>query len=134
MFALHTGDNSSTRGTFVDKNLVIVIDIARPGASLQSKLEGGALEGPDPVLRSVVVNADDVSDGLVGRTLVVEVAVIIIGPVLTPGSRQAEKQENNQRIHSVCQLYWTILCYLNLCIACSCSYHYHIKPLNYYNV
>ena len=86
MFALHARDNSSTRGTLVDQNLVIVIDIARPGASLQAILEGRTLEGPDPVLRSVVVDADDVSDGLVGRTLVVEVAVIVIGPLLTTGS------------------------------------------------
>ena len=114
MFALHTSDNSSTRGTFVDQNLVIVIDIARPGAGLQCKLEWGALEGPDSVLRSVGVDADDVSDGLVSWTLVVEVAIIVICPLLPPGSTQTEKQQNNQRIHSVCQLYWPILCYLNL--------------------
>ena len=103
MFALHTSDNSSTRGTFVDQNLVIVIDIARPGADFQGKLERGALEGPDPILRSVVVDADDVSDGLVGGTLVIEVAIVIIGPLLSFGSIEAEKQ-NYQRIHYVCQV------------------------------
>ena len=101
MFTFHASDNSGTGGTFVDQNLVIVVDIARPGAGLQSKLEGGALEGPDPVLGSVVVDADDVSDGLVSWTLVVEVAIIVIGPLLPPGTSQTGKQQNNQRMGGV---------------------------------
>ena len=86
MLALHPCYQPSPGGALVDQDLVIVIHVTRPGTGLQGEGGGGALEGPDPILVSVVVDADDVRDGLVGGALEVEVAVVVIGPLLTPGT------------------------------------------------
>ena len=117
MYTLHAGDDPGPRGTLVHQHLVIVVHISGPGASLQGKLGRRTFKCPDPVLGAIVVDTDDVSDGLVGGTLVVEVAVVVVGPVLAPHTGQAAEQKCYKSTHSPAQT--GLLSPVGDC----CSYH-----------
>ena len=97
-------------------HLVIVVDVAWPGAWLVPVLQGRALEGPHPVLVMVAVDADHTGDGLTLWTLEIEVAIVIIDPFLAEPACGKIKDKKWQQQHNLAVLmikggpfYWWII-------------------------